>query len=246
VRPSWSSIEAIAGRMRASDPEQPTEAVESVPVRWYLLGGFGSGRPIGPPVMIYSHQLRSWEGAIEHLERISAADRVTLDATALADRLFAGCDAPLPPRAARERLVEHFRRGGGRPVSFGLEHHQARQPRALAQRILEDDLGEIARTALVNGHYDRLVEAIYPTCREYRAAVDGALYDLQHTAEAASNGRVDPVFELETSWAQRRGRRRASATLDPLDPGRHPARPPVRRHAPAANDVADRATAQAG
>jgi superfamily II DNA or RNA helicase len=172
----------------------PTDATESVPDRWYVLGGSAAGFR-ATAVAAYGHQRRGWERAIGHLAELSAADLAAADVAKLRGAFFADCGPPHPPARALSRLLDHFRDGGGPPAWYSAEQRQACDPRAVARRIAEGDLGESARTRLLGERYTPLAQAIYPTPREYRAAVDDALFALQQPGESAAADPPNPVFE---------------------------------------------------
>jgi hypothetical protein len=68
-------------------------------------------------------------------------------------------------------------------------------PVTLARLIAEGDLGERARSELLARRHSALAKAIYPTLREFRAAVDDALFVLNAPDGTASAGPPVPVFE---------------------------------------------------
>jgi superfamily II DNA or RNA helicase len=206
-RLSWNTILTVAPRVRALMPVRPTESSESVIESWYLLFDRDQRKPLSPPVAIYSHQREGWTNALDFLDGLTVEDPAPFDVAALRSRFFSACVDPLPPTWALENLVAHYLGGNGRPRSYGPEERLACEPQTLALQIAEKDLGERARNELLASHYKPIAEAIYPTLRDYRAAVDDALYALEHPGEAAWVNPPSPVFEVPSG----RGGRRRSA-----------------------------------
>jgi hypothetical protein len=193
--PTWDQLEATAPRVRAILATGSTSSTESMHQAWYVLGHPDPTRGAGAAVAVYEHQQSCWEAAIVRLEQLSDAGLAELSAEKLRTDLFAACEAPLPTPRDLERLLAHFRAGPGRPVRYSREDRRACEPRTLAALIVGDDLGERDRSELVEKRYTPLARALYPTMRDYRAAVDDAAYQLQHPDEAAWTEPVDPVFE---------------------------------------------------
>ncbi len=193
--PPPEAVEAIASEVGALIPAQPTDSYESVTVCWYVLGDPVGGRACPAPIAVYSHQRRGWEAAIDHLEGLTAEALAAVDAATVISGFFEECEEPRPSTRALERLLEHFRSGCGRPVSYTPEDRLACDPRSLARQIFEEDLGERARTKLLEERYTPLARAIYPTPRDYRATVDDALCALHHADEAAWAVPSCPVYE---------------------------------------------------
>jgi superfamily II DNA or RNA helicase len=190
----WGDLEALSPLVRSLIPAEPTDASESVTDRWYVLGDPAAG-PGSAAVAVYSHQRGGWERAVAHLAGLPAADLAAADAVGLREAFFGDCGPPAPPAWALGRLVDHFRGGGGPPACYSAEERQACDPRAVARRVADEDLGERARTRLLDEQYTPLARAIYPTLRDYRAAVDDALFSLQQPAGWAGVELPAPVFE---------------------------------------------------
>jgi superfamily II DNA or RNA helicase len=195
VAPPWETIEALATRLRALVPARPTEASESMAERWIVLGGAGGKQSVGRAIAVYGHQRDGYDRAIAHLEGLPAGELAAIDVATLTARFFATGAGPPPGARNLGLLLDHFRTGGGRPPSFGLEDRQACDPQTVATLIKEGDLGERARSELLNRRYTPLARALYATPRDYHAAVSDALFAIQHPKEAAWVRPAAPVFE---------------------------------------------------
>jgi hypothetical protein len=179
--------------------------VESAPEAWYVLGGPGTSPRA--PVAVYTHQRAGWEAAVDFLDGLAADDLAAVTAGDLVARFFAACAPPRPTDSALERLVDHYRGGGGRPAAFGREARAGCEPAVLARRIREEDLGERARTELLMQRFTPLAQAVYSTPGEFRRAVDEALNALQHPDEAAWVDPPRPVFEATSQTTGHPARR---------------------------------------
>lgn len=178
--PARPPIETVAAEIQAMVSGNPTDSTESAPDGWYVLTPVGVNSQVRSLVAIYTHQRACWEAAVDYLERLSAEDLAAIDTTILVKQYFGSCEPPLPPARAFDQLLGHFRGGSGRPLPFGPECRLACDPRSLARQIVEDDLGERDRSMLLEKRYTALAQAIYPTLRDYRAAVDREVFALQH------------------------------------------------------------------
>jgi superfamily II DNA or RNA helicase len=195
ARPTWDELEAITLRVGTLLPALTTVSSESRVNSWYLLGPPDPTQGAGSAVPIYDHQVAFWQATIDHLGQLPADALANGDAKNLSADLFAKCKPPLPSPQAFDRLLEHFRSGHGRPVAYTPEARMASDPRTLARLIVEEDMGEQDRTRLLEARYTPLARAIFPTMRDFRAAVDNAAYVLQHPDEEHGTEFVNPVFE---------------------------------------------------
>jgi hypothetical protein len=193
--PPWGALDAVAPRIRALIPGGSTGSIESAADCWYVLDDPIAGDAKGVAIAIYGHQHAGWEAAVAHLGRLSADDLGAVDPATLLGQFFDDCEAPLPSPQALARLLGHFRGGAGHPASYGLEERMACDPGTLARLIVADDLGERARTELLVRRYTPLARALYPTMRDYRAAVDDAVYMRNSPDKAPWAEAVRPVFE---------------------------------------------------
>lgn len=94
-----------------------------------------------------------------------------------------------------EALFGHWALGGERPVHIALDARTECDPNAVAERIWTRDLGDRARTELVERSYTPLARAIYPERRDYWTAIDDALHELRYPDDSTRRVRAVPIFE---------------------------------------------------
>jgi hypothetical protein len=182
-------------------PGGPTISTVSTADAWYVLGQTDALNGAPMVAAIYEHQRACWGSLIDHLDQLPAAELVNVDLESLRREFCADCEPPPPTQEVLGRLVGHYRAGLGRPVRYSREDRRVCDPRTLAGLIIQGDLGERGRSEMLERRYTPLARAIYPTMREYRAAVDDAVYQIQHPDELCRTEFVSPVQEPSDGWA---------------------------------------------
>jgi len=188
-------IKAVADRIRQVGPELKADCFEAVPHGWYVLERVDEGEAVRRVIPVYEHQASCWEALINMLESSPTEELSGAQDATLFDDFFQDCEFPIPSVHEIEMVLEHYRYGGGRPEYHELIERQACDPVTLARQIYDEDLGERAKSAFLDRQYTSLARAIYPNMREFRAAVEDALYELQHPEEATQVPRAFPIFD---------------------------------------------------
>jgi hypothetical protein len=111
------------------------------------------------------------------------------------DEFFGDCAEPKASFSDCERVIEHWRVGGDRPVRISVAGRDVCDPHHVALEIIERDLGERSRTQLVEERYTALARAIYPSLREYWSAIEDALHEARYPHESTRRPRAVPIFE---------------------------------------------------
>ena len=193
----WDLVSQTARELRQLWTDAPTAAFEAVPHGWYVFEADGAADDEGVSrvVPVYAHQVPCWEAAFDHLWSLSDTKARSVTSSALED-YFIDCDTPRPAWSDVESAVALRSLGGVRPsfVEFG-ERAQC-DPRGLAKRIWNEDLGARAAAELIESTYDhRLTRAVYPSLRDFQAAVDAAVYGLRNPTELMQMPKAVAVFE---------------------------------------------------
>ena len=183
--PPWSAVEAVAYQIRSLVPPGPIESLESVVERWFVTSG-GDGAPRECRLIATcSDQRDAYDAAMNYLERLPAEELATISASTLAAMFFGTTSASPQPMRELGLLLAHFCAEGRRPECYRIEDRLACDPRTVARLIADGDLGERARSGLLVQRYTPLAQAIYPTPRDYRTAVEDALYALHPFGNAS-------------------------------------------------------------
>ncbi|MFV8752861.1 DEAD/DEAH box helicase [Nannocystaceae bacterium ST9] len=190
----WDLIRATAARMREVAIDQKADAFDAIPHGWYVLEREELGEePIRRTISVYQHQLPCWEAMLDDLYRRTT--RGDIGKRAEYDEFFGDCDDPRASFIDCESMIEHWRAGGDRPKHFPLEARERCDPYEVAKLILEQDLGERGRVALMEQRYSPLAQAIYPSAREYRSAIEDALHEASCPDDSTRQVRAIPIFE---------------------------------------------------
>ena len=159
---------------------------------------------------------------MRHLEGLTAEGLDALDAATMASKFFSASWASPPPLRALGQLLDHYRAGGRRPEVFGAEDRLACDPRTLAGLIASGDLGERAGRTWWGSAIRRWHGPSTRRMREYRAAVDDAVYTRQHPGDSAWADLPTPVYEAPPGWSEtRRSASRATPAMTPDRVGLH-------------------------
>jgi hypothetical protein len=132
---------------------------------------------------------------VAHLQSRREETLQGADAEALYEEFFADCDVPAPSPHLVGMLVQHLVRGGPTPEYHDLAGRRACDPHELATHITQENLGYREISSLIERSYTGPARAIYPSLREYRVAVEDALYDLDHPDDKTRPIRAIPIFE---------------------------------------------------
>jgi superfamily II DNA or RNA helicase len=196
----YANIEAAVAELRRIGRSQPIDVFESVPHGWFVLE-----RPTEPEseeqqdsarerIPVYAHQQPCWDALIDYLESLDDDWLTDSSAPALFSEYFGDCDPPKPSDHNVLQLLEHYRAGGEKPSYHPIADRTRFDPYEIAQQVHEDKADKFA--LIEESYSSSLIQAIYPSRREYVAAVDQALYDLQYPKDAAARLRPGiPIFE---------------------------------------------------
>ncbi|RZO52512.1 MAG: DEAD/DEAH box helicase [Sandaracinaceae bacterium] len=193
----WDMVMTTARELRKLRAISPSIAFEAVPHGWYVFEHEGaedheSFRHVVP---FYAHQAPCWEHAFDRLWGVTPRTAGGYDPSSLEDS-FVDCDDPRPAARDVEMAIRLRARGGDRPEPIAFAERERSDPRALAARILETDVGSRARMELIETAYDKLAQAVYPTLSDFRRAVSDAEHALCHPGDAQHMPKAVPLFEL--------------------------------------------------
>lgn len=80
-------------------------------------------------------------------------------------------------------------------MRISVEGRDLCDPHNVALEISKRDLGERARTELVEQRFTALARAIYPSRREYWSAIEDALHEARYPDESTRRPRAVPIFD---------------------------------------------------
>ena len=135
-------------------------------------------------IPVYAHQKPCWDALIDYLESLEDDSPPDSSAPALFAEYFGDCDVPKPSDHNMLQLLQHYRAGGERPTYHLIADRTRFDPYEIAQRVHVDKADKVA--LIKESFSSSLIQAIYPSRREYVAAVDQALYDLDFPEDAAA------------------------------------------------------------
>jgi hypothetical protein len=193
----YQMISALAAEIRRIGRSQPVDVFESVPHGWYILEQPSSEEAEDQDakrelIHVYEHQKPCWEALILQLE--SNADWSSEALESFRAEYFGDCDVPQPSEYAFTRMCNHFQSGGETPTYTEYSERRRFDPAEVARRIHSEKADKFSLTE--ECYQSPLVQAIYPTHREYVSAVDQALYDLQYPDKVVTRFKPGiPVFE---------------------------------------------------
>lgn len=201
----WDAIRAVAAATRQHGIEHQADAFEAVPHGWYLLEREVEGDSIRVVIPVHEHQRASWHAYIEKLRSLDAEKLAALDHNDEHLEHFDDCFPVVPSELDSRSVLEHFRQGGDPPEYFEIRARRASDPYALADEIAASDLRESEKVALIEQRYSKLAQAIYPTLRDFRSAIEDALYERRHPREATRRLVGSPIFEPRPDHSIRPG-----------------------------------------
>lgn len=201
----WELIRSTAAHLRAQGPALQADAFEAVPVGWYLLERAVDGDDVRQVIAVYAHQTPCWEALFDELATASPATLTERSEESDFENFFGDCDLPRPSRHEFSQAMAHLRAGGDRPEFKSLKDRERCDPHALAKEIWTQDLGEKGKSSMLAERYSPLAQAIYPSLRDFRGAVEDALYEIQHPDESTRVVRAVPVFHPLPSEMMREG-----------------------------------------
>lgn len=190
----WDLIRATAARMAMQGRGFEADVFEAIPHGWYLLSRDQDGEDVYQVIAVYEHQHSSWEALLKDLWARTQVALATMQADTPFDEFFCDSDYPLPSQHDVQKVIEHRLAGGDCPEYNDLADREACDPYCIASRIFEDDLGAKAQNTLTEERYTVLAQAIYPSLRDFRAAIDDALYEKQHLNASTRFQRAVPIF----------------------------------------------------
>ncbi|HHP7245237.1 MAG TPA: DEAD/DEAH box helicase [Elainellaceae cyanobacterium] len=189
----WDLIHTTAAQI-LDNGRYDVDVFEAVPQGWYILSREHEDEDIYQVIAVYEHQHPSWDALLNQLWALPKADLDCIQIDATFDEFFCDCDHPLPSQYEVQKVIEHLLAGGDRPEYNRLQERERCDPYRIADHILMEDLGAKAQTRLINDCYTDLAKAIYPGLRDFRAAIDDALYERQHPEEVTRFHRAIPIF----------------------------------------------------
>jgi hypothetical protein len=190
----WDLIQAAARELRGIGTESPADIFEAIHHGWYVLERENDGEAGRIIVPVYEHQVPCWERFFDELGQVSRSRLAKASATDF-QVIFSSCDNPLPTEYNISEAFSHFQLGGERPDYHRFAERQEVEPAAVAREICDRDLGARAQASLIESKHTKLAKAVFPTLREYRAAVDDAIHGIQYPGEATHLVRAVPVFD---------------------------------------------------
>lgn len=144
--------------------------IELQPVGRILVSN-GNGTSVVP---VSAAQLRAWQSLLAELTSLSPRVLRSIDIEELTARHFSALDEVPPPAAGDVLLViAHVQRRGGVPEIEPIDAVES--PYALAHRIRERDMGEVARSALIRSAYAGTARHLFGSVDELRQSVDAVL-----------------------------------------------------------------------
>jgi len=187
----WTTLLEVSRDLLAQNAGS-IRAFEVVPTGWYMLEGGKVGTGTIP---VLGHQRVCWDALKTKLDAMSPEAVQVLDEGDLYEEFFGGCDEPKPNSADFGTVVEHYELDG-EPMTFvELEARKKFDPRVIAQKISDEDLGERAKTALLKERYVGIAAGIYPSIPIFWSAVEAELVALRDPELAARTVYAVPVFE---------------------------------------------------
>jgi superfamily II DNA or RNA helicase len=190
----WDLIRSAAQAILSQGLDAKADAFEAVPHGWYVLERETAEEGTRHIISVYEHQKPSWEALLVELAARKPTSLEVGIIGSLYDNYFGDCDTPRASEHDVLATVAHFIAGGTRPAFNDLERRRECDPSAVAKEIFDADMGERSRAPFIEQRYTPLAKAIYPNLREYRAAIEDALYELHHPDEATHVPRAVPVF----------------------------------------------------
>lgn len=190
----WELIRSVATRLREQSIEYKADAFEAVPHGWYVLEREDEDVSLHEPIAVYAHQRPCWEAFLETLAQRPRASLDPSSAAAEHAEFFGDCDPPAPSVHDVSRVLRHFMLGGAVPTWNTFDDRRLADPYEIAEEVWGKDLGERAKGELIEARYTALAKAIYPTLREFRSAVEDALYEKGHPEDTTRTQRAVPIF----------------------------------------------------
>ena len=132
---------------------------------------------------------------LEHLWSLPEEARLTLKFDETLNEFFFDCDHPWPAQHDVLKVIEHWTAGGDQPEYNFLKERAECDPFRIADQIHQENLTASAKRDLITSRYSELAKAIYPNLREFQAAVDDALFELENPEEATQRRRAVPIFD---------------------------------------------------
>lgn len=194
--------------LRLEGTSTPVEVFAAIHSGWYLLARMDEGTEVRRLLPVHEHQRECWEELVAHtFARRGAPAESPSDEQVeqVWEEYFGDCDAPAPGLDEVRAILDHARLGGQRPEYRPLEERAFCDPMEVARRIHTGDLRESERKTLLAERYTALAQAIFPTAREFQAAVSDALYVLENPGAATTRPRAVPIFQPRPEQTLRPG-----------------------------------------
>ena len=190
----WELIRSVAARLREQSIAHKADAFEAVPHGWYLLEREDEDGSLCAPIAVYEHQRPCWEAFLTDVASRSVDAVDPMDAERDYEEFFGDCDPPAPGTHDIGRVLRHFSLGGTRPAWNSYDDRRFSDPYAIADEVWAKQLREREKSELLALRYGPLAKAIYPTMREFRGAVEDALYEKQNPDDSTRQIHATPIF----------------------------------------------------
>lgn len=191
----WELIRNVAANFRGAALERKADVFEAIPHGWYIISVINEGTESRQIIPVYEHQRVCWEEFFKHCRNLNKQAPQDLEVETIYDRFFADCDYPWPSKHELSLVINHLAQDGESPEYNDFNERKLCDPYLLAQEIWDHDLSERTKRELVQQRYSELAQAIYPTLREFDAAIADALHELAHPEDSTRTIRAVPVFE---------------------------------------------------
>jgi superfamily II DNA or RNA helicase len=191
----WRAVSAALSRLpRSFDRAQVFEAV---PCGWYVLA---RSVPMGDDVMqiipVHNHDKPCWDALVGYLKTLTPSQAESLNPEEAYEEFFGDCDIPRPAEGLVEQMIAHRAADGEEPEWQDFEARSRIDPAEVAREIVEANYGPRESQAIVEERYSSaLAQAVYPDLREFKMAVDEAVWDLMNPDQAVRVPLGIPVFE---------------------------------------------------
>jgi len=189
------AVSAALGRLPVS--RSRSQVFEAVPCGWYVLA---RSAPTGDDVIqiipVHHHDKSCWDALVGYLAALTPAQAESVAPDAVYEEYFGDCDIPRPGKGFVEQMIAHRAAGGDEPEWQDFAARERIDPAETAREIVESDRGARESQAIVEERYrSALAQAVYPNLREFKTAVDEAVWDLLNPDQAVRVPLGIPVFE---------------------------------------------------
>ena len=189
------AVSAALGRLPRS--RSRSQVFEAVPCGWYVLArSVPTGDDVVQIIPVNHHDKPCWDALIGYLAMLTTEQAQGIEVEAVYEEYFGDCDIPRPGKGYVEQMIAHRAAGEDEPEWQDFAARAMIDPAEIAREIIESDYGARESQAIVEERYgSALAQAVYPSLREFRMAVDEAEWDLLNPDQAVRVPLGIPVFE---------------------------------------------------